>query len=418
MNPIFDIIIPTWNNPEFLNPCLDSIIACANATQNGGRVIIVNNGQQPIEKYVGDTQNILVLNPKENLGWERGLEYGLKHSTAPFVVFQNDDTHIPRSNFDFYQQLLRPFSDTNVAAVGPITTVAAGYHSIFRKDAVMSLVEVPFLIFFTVMVRRSDLDAAGSIDTSAPGGDDFDLSMRFRNLGKKLLINPSAFIIHHAFKTGERVRGGPDTSGGWNSIEMRDRTNRWLIQKHGFKKYIETVSGPAIPYAQGSGPIDSEGDVIREIVKDSMSVLELGCGAQKTVPHAVGVDRIQKGEIIPHVGKLSVADIVSDVTKGIPLPSEDFDFIISRHILEHCMDVVSVLKEWKRLLRENGKIIIAVPNEGIIHGVPMNPEHVHAFTRESLKSLAEACGLREVQVVDPKNGVSFVGVYEKGTANA
>ncbi|HPO87516.1 MAG TPA: glycosyltransferase [Candidatus Hydrogenedentes bacterium] len=417
MNPIFDVIIPTWNNPDFLNPCLDSIIACANATQNGGRVIIVNNGQQPIEKYVGDTPNILVLNPKENLGWERGLEYGLKYSTAPFVVFQNDDTHIPRSNFDFYQQLLRPFSDTRVAAVGPITTVASGYHSIFRKDALMSISEVPFLIFFTVMVRRSDLDAAGGIDVSAPGGDDLDLSIRFRNVGKKLLINPSAFIIHHAFKTGERVRGGPDTSGGWNSIEMRDRTNRWIIQKHGFKKFID-LSGSAIAYSAGSGPVDSEGDVIREIVQDSMSVLELGCGAQKTVPHAIGVDRIPKGEMVTHIGKPSVADIVADVSKDIPLPSEDFDFIISRHILEHCIDVVSVLKEWKRLLRENGKIIIAVPNEGIINGVPMNPEHVHAFTIESLKSLVEACGLREVQVIDPKNGVSFVGVYEKGTANA
>lgn len=418
MNSIFDIIMPTWNNPEFLNPCLDSIVACANIHQHGGKIIIVNNGQQPIEQYVGNTPGIVVLNPKENLGWERGLEYGLKHSNAHFVVFQNDDTHIPRANFDFYQQLLRPFSDQNVAAVGPATTVAAGYHSIFRKDALMGIAEVPFLIFFTVMVRRADLDAAGGIDTSAPGGDDFDLSIRLKNLGKKLLVNPGAFIIHHAFKTGERVRGGPDKAGGWNSIEMRDRTNKWLIQKHGFKKYMETVSSPSIPYAPGSGPVDSEGDVIRGIVKDSTSVVELGCGSQKTVASAVGVDRIPNGELIPHGGTKSVADVTADVSQTIPLQEKSFEFVISRHILEHCVDSVFILREWSRILKDGGKLIIAVPNECVTRGVPLNPEHVHGFTPASLRSLTSACGLREVEVLDPKNGVSFVGVYERENVNA
>lgn len=117
------------------------------------------------------------------------------------------------------------------------------------------MAEVHFLIFFTVMVRRSDLDAAGGVDVSAPGGDDFDLSIRFRNLGKKLLINPSAFIIHHAFKTGERVRGGPDTSGGWNSIEMRDRTNKWLIQKHGFKNTWRLFPVPLFLMPTGLGRV-------------------------------------------------------------------------------------------------------------------------------------------------------------------
>ena len=418
MNPIFDIIIPTFNNPEYLNPCLDSIVACASATQNGGRIIIVNNGQQPIEQYVGNTPNILVLNPKENLGWERGLAYGLEHSTAPFVVFQNDDTHIPRANYDFYQQLLRPFADSNVAAVGPSTTVASGYHSIFRKDALMGTSEVPFLIFFTVMVRRSDLDAAGGIDTSAPGGDDFDLSMRFRSIGKKLIVQPSAFIIHHAFKTGERVRGGPGQSGGWNSIEMQDRTNKWLIQKHGFKNYFETVSAPALPYVPFTSPTDSEGEVIRKLIGDSPGVVELGCGSRKTVDNSLGIDRVPKGETITHLGTPSVADMTADVSRKLDLESGTANFVIARHILEHCIDLVSVIKEWARLLKPKGKLIVAVPNEEIIRGVPLNPEHVHAFSPSSLKSLMELCGLQEVEVIDPKNGVSFVGVYEQGERNA
>lgn len=409
MKPTASIIIPTWNLPEYFNPCVESI-AKTGVLDGLCELIVVNNGVQNMD-FLKDWANTKVLTPGKNLGWEGGLEFGLKHAQGDFICFQNDDTLIPKATQDFYSQLLWPFRDKNVAAVGPTTTVAAGWHSVFRNSTPRTLSEVTFLIFFTAMIRRSDLEAAGGIDTSAPGGDDIDLSMRFRKMGKSVVINPDAFIIHHAFKTGERVRGGPDKPGGWNSKEMSDRTNRWLIQKHGFKSYMETIRGFSYNHHEFA---DLEGDAVRSFVRGP-KIVELGCGYRKTVPQAIGVDQAAGGEIPSnlHEGKKSVADIKADVTKSLPRELFDADTVIARHILEHAIDPVETLKHWNEIIKLEGRLIIAVPNQDIINSIPLNPEHVHCYTPSSLKNLMELCGFRQIETKDPGNGISLVSCFEK-----
>jgi len=411
MKPVLSIIVVSWNNPDDLNPCVASIMRTG-VLDGPGELIIVNNGDFPLKDQFVHPR-IKVIDTGENLGWERGLERGLKESEAPYVCFQNDDTVIPVANRNFYLELLNPFHDPRIAAVGPTTTVASGRHSIFQQNPPTTLEPVSYLIFFTVMIERKSLDAAGGVDTSAPGGDDFDLSIRLRRLGKHLVITPNAFLIHHGYRSGTRLHGDHTKVGGWNSKQMTDRTNQWLIQKHGFRAFIETQWGK-VDSIKSESLKDSEGEAIRAIVPRETKVLELGCGGQKTVEWAIGVDRVAKGEVIPHVGVKSVADLVGDVS-GVFDDSfkAKYDFVIARHILEHCVDTISTVKEWASLVKPGGSLVIAVPNQDLGNSIPMNPEHVHAFTPESLRMTMEACGLTQESVTDPKNGVSFIGVYGK-----
>lgn len=410
MKPTFSIIIPTYNNPEYLIPCLESI-SRTGVLDGLGELVVINNGDQPLD-YLKAWPNVKVLKPKSNMGWEGGLDLGLKHAEGEFICFQNDDTLIPKATQDFYSQLLWPFQNDNIAAVGPATTIASGWHSVFQKDATRTLKDVSYLIFFTVMIRRSDLDAAGGIDISAPGGDDLDLSIRLRKLGKSLVVNPDAFLIHHAFKTGTKVRGDSSVAGGWNSKEMIDRTNQWLIQKHGFKTFMETMRG--YQYVGAPAGQDTEGNSVRQFVRGP-KIYELGCGFRKTVPQAIGVDQAGKGEMPTHLhdGEASVADIKADVTKALPIEPLSADTVIARHILEHSLDVIETLEHWNRVLKMDGRLIIAVPNQEKISSIPLNPEHVHAFTPHSLKRIAEFCGFKQMDIVDPHNGISFVASFQK-----
>ncbi len=409
MKPTASILIPTWNNIDFFNPCVYSI-AHTGVLNGLCELIVINNGIQNMD-FMKDWPNTTILKPGKNLGWEGGLELGLKHAQGDFICFQNDDTLIPKANDDLYSQLLWPFGNKEVAAVGPATTTAAGWHSVFQKNAPRMMTEVTFLIFFTAMVRRSHLEEAGGIDTSAPGGDDLDLCIRFRKMGKRVLVNPDAFLIHHAFKTGERVNGGANVAGGWNSQQMQDRTNKWLIQKHGFKAYVQTVGGYTYDNAE---PQDLEGEAAATFIRGE-KIVEVGCGFRKTVPQAIGVDMAAHGEHPSNLNteKGSVADIQADVTKPLPFNALSVDTVIARHILEHSVDAVQTLKNWNAILKMGGRLVIAVPNQDMVNTIPLNPEHVHAFTPDSLKSLCELLGFKQVDVKDPLNGVSFVACFEK-----
>lgn len=412
MKKPISIIVPTFNNEAYLNPCVLSIIKTG-VLDSMADLIIVNNGKQDIERHFGSNPAIKILNPGKNLGWEGGLELGIKESTSPFLVFQNDDTHHLPGGCFFYQRLLTRFNDDNVAAVGPVTTCALGMQSIYSDKCPVVGTEASYLIFFTVMVRRSHLEAVGGIDTSLPGGDDFDLSIRLRKAGYNLVVDPGAFIIHHGFKTGNRVNGDQNVKGGWNSIEMTDRTNKFLIQKHGFKTWWKTVCGLTYPPNTTKAP-DLEGDLVRSFVNGDQHVVELGCGPVKTIERAIGVDRVPKGLPIPHLrGAISVAEVSADVGEPLPFKENSQDVVIARHILEHMPMEIQTLRNWKKIIRPGGKLIIAVPDQKVTSSIPLNPEHCRTYTQESLKDTIELLGFKEIKSESAYNGVSFVGCYER-----
>jgi len=274
---------------------------------------------------------------------------------------------------------------------------------------------VPFLIGFCMILRRSALEEAGGIDDSAPGGDDLDISIRLQNAGYDLVCFKNGFVYHHGFQTGIKLHGGPDQVGGWNSPQMTERTNDWLIRKHGFLKWWKALVGSHIQTTIPSDrESDVEGEMIKKYIPEGSKILELGVGAKKTVSEAVGVDEVPAGQPIILLGNhVSVADIVADVSEPLPFPDESFDTIIARHIIEHIIDSIATLKNWSKPLKKGGRLIIATPNENIEETIPLNPEHVHAFTPASLRHFGEAVGLKFVTSENHVNGVSFVIVFEK-----
>lgn len=406
---MIDIIVPTYNNVEQLNSFLDSLRMSGGAL-NLFKVIVVNNGAKEGKEFINVGDMGIVVNADKNLGWEGGLKLGLEHSDAPFVLFANDDIFIPPFSSTWLQQMLVWFNDPEVGAVGPSSNVVMGLQNMFQPIPHRAL-EVSYLIGFCMMVRRETLEKCGGVDDTLPGGDDLDLSIRLTSEGYKLIALRDLFVFHHGFQTGQKVHGSY-----WNSQGMTEKTNHALIQKHGLRKFYDCVSGyrnvaPAMQYEFSSE--DTEGDFIREYVTGE-SVLEVGCGATKTVPHAVGLDMVPARALIPFLGKSeSVAEIESDASGVLPFDEGTLDTIIARHLLEHCLNPIETLENWVNPLKTGGRLIIASPNHELGNSIIMNPQHLHAFNAETLKSMAEKVGLKEVTSNTNINGVAFVGVYEK-----
>lgn len=407
-----DIIIPTFDNYQYLASCLQSILR-NKPSENLFHIWVVNNGHKESCDWINN-RDVTVLQSGKNLGWEGGLNFALKETKAPYVLFLNDDVLVPQSSRFWLNKLIQHFLDKEVAAVGCASNVVMGFQNIFT-DTERSVFLTKFLIGFCMLVRRSALDEIGGVDESLPGGDDLDISIRFRKHGYKLVCDRNVFIYHHGFKTGNRVMGDAQQRNGWNSYEMLEKTNIALIKKHGFALWWECTKGAftMTPADHVENLPDIEGDLIREQIIGE-KILDLGCGANKTVPNAIGVDLIKIDDVIETLaGKLSEADINADVSKELPFDTGTIDTIIARHIFEHLIDSVTVLREWNRLLRHGGRLIIAVPNNEVANYIPLNIEHVHGFSKDSIRSLMEATGYKVVSQKDGGNGVSFITVGEK-----
>lgn len=225
-----DLIIPTFNSPEYSVPCIQSILR--DADPDLFRIILVNNGEARHKAYFPTDSSLVFVQNEKNLGWEGGLQSGLKVSDAPYVVFMNDDTYIPISSEGWLEKMLSHFEDPQCAAVGPSSNVVMGTQNMFFESK--PILKVSFLIGLCMMLRRSDLDAAGGVDVTLPGGDDLDLSIRLKNLGKHLICDKTVFVYHHGFKTGQKVHGSD-----WNSVSMVERTNHALIRKHGLRALLD-----------------------------------------------------------------------------------------------------------------------------------------------------------------------------------
>lgn len=395
-----DLICPSWNNEQYLVPFLNSILPLRGAYPF--RLIIVNNGHPGLRQIIPDMECIKFVQAPDNLGWEGGLKLGLQHSDAEYVMFINDDVHIPTSSENWLRNMLSCFQYPGVGAVGPTSNCVMGSQAIWVNINRLYH-KVPFLIGFCMLLKRSILDEVGGVDDTLPGGDDLDLSIRLRDKGYHLICDRRAFVYHHGFKTGTRVFGGAEQDGGWNSPQMSERTTLALIKKHGLKKWYATIAQPFYDSIERSD--DSEGKLILSWIRGKR-VLELGCGGQKTVPEAIGVDFYGKGELIPIINQRSVADVKSSVL-DMPKTIGKFDTIIARHILEHTVDPLKTIKHWSEFLIPGGQLIIAVPDDRLVESIPMNPEHKHVFTAESLTTLCKAAGLVVEKVEDSSNGVSF-----------
>lgn len=410
-DPLVSIIIPTFNNPTYLHGAVTSLLR-NQATKNLMDIVVINNGHESSCDFLKGHNQVRVINAGKNLGWEGGIDLGLKESKSEFVCFFNDDAMIPTSSKYWLNMLLQHFRDPKVAAVGASSNVVLGMQNIFI-DVPYHAFKAKFLIGFCVIHRRSMFNEIGGMDLSLPGGDDFDWSIRLRDAGYKLIVDRSVFIYHHGFKTGERVHGNHAKNNGWNSFQKQEKTDLALIKKHGLKKWWDCKKGawekPEIGVSEVQA--DSEGNTIRSLIKDEEKViLDLGCADRKTIKRAIGVDFVPKGEHITTLDgdPISDADLVADVSQNLPIDDSSVDVIIARHILEHMIDHISVLMNWLTKLKPGGRLILALPNEDWLMTIPMNMEHKHTFNPQSTVVLLMALGLKDIKIHNSENNISFI----------
>jgi 2-polyprenyl-3-methyl-5-hydroxy-6-metoxy-1,4-benzoquinol methylase len=92
-------------------------------------------------------------------------------------------------------------------------------------------------------------------------------------------------------------------------------------------------------------------------------------------------------------------------TKNLPAGPGQFDAITMWHVLEHVHDLSAYIQQLKSILRDNGKILIAVPNYTSLDAKIYQqywaaydvPRHLYHFSPRSVQMLMEKHGLKIIQ---------------------
>lgn len=145
--------------------------------------------------------------------------------------------------------------------------------------------------------------------------------------------------------------------------------------------------------------------------------VDVGCGNRKTHENCIGIDIIPKGSkgLDGCVkDKISSADICTSGDDLSMFVDNELDFVVSRHNLEHYIDVIKTLCEWKRVLKPGGILAMVLPDDRYLNTISLDPTHKHVFTPESIKRYLDLIGnfeiLKNETVID---NWSFVCVAKK-----
>ena len=200
-----DIVIPVWNQLETTKECIDRLFK---NTRYPYRLILVDNGSEDSTKgYLENIEKeskseVTLVRNKENLGFVKAVNQGLKLSEAPYVCILNNDT-LPTSGWlseliNFAEKhpdigLLNPISTGHKSKNLTIDEHAKKISS--NKDKYM---EMNQCFGFCLLIKRGVIDKIGYLDEGfgVGGFDDTDYSMRAGLANFRCACVHSSYVYH------------------------------------------------------------------------------------------------------------------------------------------------------------------------------------------------------------------------------
>lgn len=108
------------------------------------------------------------------------------------------------------------------------------------------------------------------------------------------------------------------------------------------------------------------------------SILDYGCGGDKVVPHALGIDIRPLPDVDLVTGSV---EAVYDLTDRLQNYEGNTDAIYSSHFLEHVADDKRLMRSWVKMLKEGGYLVLYLPDDKKYDN-KSNPEHLQIYTHD------------------------------------
>lgn len=222
------VIIVTYNSEDEIAACLDAVYS--ERRHVSMQVIVVDNASSDLTVEIVQVRfpQVMLLQPGSNLGFSKGVNYGVRHADADFVLLLNPDTMVRRHAIDVIVGFARanpryglyggrtikvdgslePLSCLGLPTLFSTLMFATGLSCLaphspllnpeslggWKRDTVreVGVISGCFLLVSTAVWQK-----LGGLDESYfMYGEDVDFSIRARALGYRPVICPDAELVH------------------------------------------------------------------------------------------------------------------------------------------------------------------------------------------------------------------------------
>lgn len=235
--PEVAIVIVNYNTRDEVIECVRSVLS---TTTVPAEIVVVDNGS--VDDSVAGLRAfgapVSVVEAGANLGFAKGVNLGVKHTHAPWVLLLNPDTTVLDGALDalvsfakahpeygvYGGRTLRPNGSTDPSScwgamtLWSLTCYALGFTTILKRSRLFdpeslgrwdrdSVREVPIVTGCLLLISRENWRRLGGMDERFfLYGEDAEFSGRARKGGLRPVIVPDATIIHAV--GGSTVPGG------------------------------------------------------------------------------------------------------------------------------------------------------------------------------------------------------------------
>jgi SAM-dependent methyltransferase len=133
--------------------------------------------------------------------------------------------------------------------------------------------------------------------------------------------------------------------------------------------------------------------------KKELSILNIGCGTGGTIDMLENFGKTDNVDISDDAIKFMKKHGYKRITKvdsvKLPFKAKTYDMVGAFDVLEHIDEHIDALKEWKRVIKDDGAIIITVPAYQWLwsdHDVSLH--HKRRYTKKGLAKAAREAGLK------------------------
>ena len=250
---MFSIIIPTYNNINYLKLCLKSIEK--NSKYNHEILIYINEGKDGTLEFVKNN-NFKFNHSKENKGVCVAFNEGVKLSTKKYIILAHDDMYFcPNWDTEFKAELEKInhdkffISGTMVQYFNGLINLDCGNNpENFNEEKLLN--ELPKIKYYdfqgthwqpSLIPRRLWDEVGGFSEEFSPGlGSDPDFNMKLWNNGVRFFKGLSKCRVYHFSSVSLRKRA-------WNN-GAKSFLLKWGISIKFFKKHYlrsaEKFDGP------------------------------------------------------------------------------------------------------------------------------------------------------------------------------